>query len=894
MMNHDSFHYHSLDQLRHHIDELGLNLEFTEDLEPLFQPIRIGQKTLPNRFAVLPMEGCDGDAGGAPGELTFRRYKRFASGGAGILWFEATAVVHEGRANPRQLYIHRGTRDAFARLVDSTLSAAKENFNEGHRPLLILQLTHSGRYSRPERHPSPIIAHHSKYLDPRHGLPPDYPLISDAVLEALEERYVEAAVAAKEAGFDGVDIKACHRYLVSELLASFTREESRYGGDFENRTRFLRNVVKKVKSAVPELIVTSRMNAYDAMAYPYGFGMAQGDEVPDLTEPRELVRMLEAAGAPLVNVTIGNPYFNPHVNRPFDLPTIGAPTPSEHPLRGVERFVEIVRDIQREFPAFPVIGGGYSWLRQFFPYLAAENVRNGDVSIVGLGRMSFAYPDFIRDLLETGKLDTQKVCVACSACTQIMRDGGRTGCVPRDGEIYGPIFKAGRAEATDTNMKLAEMCRRCNDPQCISCCPARVDIPEFVSLIAEGRFKEAYEELCRANPLPAVCGYVCPSEILCESGCINRHYSESVPIRHLQRWISKKALEESWAPTIEAPAPVTGKKVAVLGGGPAGISAAAMLAVFGHSVDLIDKSGDLGGVAGMTIPGFRLPDDILQREIKTVFARHKDRIQFKQAVIDSENNLKRLVESGYDAALVALGLQETIPLPGARRPESGVFGAMEFLARAKREGSFLSPLPETVLVLGGGNTAIDAAVAAKKLGVAEVNIVYRRSFVEMPAWPAERDHALELGVNFLTLTAPIDYVLDEQGRLKGLKVRRTRLTSPGADGRRRPEPVPDSDHVLWTTCVVEAIGQKMGDETRRGLTRLAFTDSGLISLRADGMETSVSGIFAAGDMVNGGTTVVQAVAEGVQAAHQINEFLSSEPVSIRFNNHDDHGLEAIG
>ena len=589
MSDHEPFQFHSLDQLRERIGELGVDLDVTEDLSPLLEPVIVGEFRLPNRLVVLPMEGCDGLADGSPDELTFRRYRRFAAGGAGLLWMEATAVVEEGRANPRQLWLRKQTVPGFAALVNQTRKAARESLGPNHRPLLVVQLTHSGRYSRPVRAAAPIIAHHSAFLDPVHSLPQDYPLISDSALERLEDAYVEAALCAHQAGFDGVDLKACHRYLISELHASFTRENSRYGGySFENRSRFFRNVVAKIKDAAPRFLVTSRMNAFDAMAYPYGFGVDRKDpSKPDLFEPMELVRYLHGAGAPLVNITIGNPYFNPHVNRPFDLPTVGAPLPDEAPLLGVARFVAIVRSIQKEFPEMAVIGGGYSWLRQFFPHVAAAHVRNGWVSLVGAGRMAFAYPNFARDLAERGRLEPERVCVACSACTQIMRDGGRTGCVPRDSEVYEPIYKAGRAEALDTILEMAKTCRQCNDPTCVGRCPAQVNIPVFVGHIAAKRFREAYETLIAANVLATVCGYVCPAETLCESGCINQHYSQSVPIRHLQRWVSRKALDEGWAQEARRAEVSTGKRVAVLGAGPAGVAAAVALASLGHAVTLV-------------------------------------------------------------------------------------------------------------------------------------------------------------------------------------------------------------------------------------------------------------------------------------------------------------------
>lgn len=866
MPGHETFQFSSLDALRTGIDSLGLEILTDADVSPLNEPVDRGALRLPNRFAVLPMEGCDGLPDGSPGELTLRRYRRFAAGGAGLLWFEATAVVAEGRANPRQLWLHQKNVPAFARMLDESLAAAPA------RPFTVVQLTHSGRYSRPERAPRPVIAHRSPYLDPIHKLGPDYPLITDDELERLEDAYVAAARCARAAGFDAVDIKACHRYLISELHASHTRE-GRYGGSFENRTRFFRNVVLKIRDAVPGLVVTSRMNAYDAMAYPYGFGVDREDAArPDLTEPIELVRFLGAGGAPLVNITIGNPYYNPHVNRPFDMPVANGYVPDEHPLAGVARFISIVRRIQQEFPDMLVVGGGYSWLRQFLPNVGAASVRNGWVSLVGLGRMAFAYPDLPRDLALGRAPDVERVCVACSACTQIMRDGGMAGCVPRDAGVYEPIYKEGRANAPDTIAAMAATCRQCNDPSCIAGCPAGVPIPEFIGHIAAGRYREAYESIRGRNALAAVCGFVCPAETLCEPRCINRHYGEPVPIRHLQQWVSRKAVEEGWAAEPRPAAPASGKRVAVIGAGPAGISAAVALARKGHYVALLDGGSALGGVAQRTIPAARLPEIIMQREGRDVLYSSGVGAYRAHVRLGPGYNLDAVLAEGFDAVLLAPGLGKSVALPGAARPASGVTGALEFLACMKQGGTCSG----AVLVLGGGNTAIDAAVAAKRCGAEDVSIVYRRSFAEMPAWPNERDAAIAAGVNFLVLTAPLDYVADEAGRLTGVKVVRTRLGAPDARGRRSPEAIPGTEHVLPAGLAVEAVGQQVDDELRAALDGVEFTRSGLVRTIEGTFRTTRAGIFAAGDVVNGGATVVQAVAEGARAAGEIDAWLRAQ------------------
>lgn len=441
MARHEKFGFRSLAELRAQIETLGVDIRLEEDLSPLRQPVAIDGLEAPNALGIHPMEGCDGRADGTPAELTIRRYERFAAGGAGLLWFEATAVVPEGRANPRQLWLHEGNVGEFAALVRRVEQIARDRYGPCHQPVRILQLTHSGRYSRPVDDPAPVIAFHHPVLDPRGNIPEDYPIITDDQLEALEERYVVAAKLARGAGFHGVDIKSCHGYLSAELLAGHTRP-GRYGGSFENRTRFLLNIVDKVRDAAPGLLLAVRLSACDYLEYPYSWGMDRevlGQE--DLEEPIRLAHRLYQKGVHLMNVTVGNPYYIPHLTRPFDQPIRNAATPQEHPLEGVARLFRLGRAIQQAVPEMVIMNTGYSWLRQFFPYAAAANLGNGWAKIAGVGREAFAYPDFASDLLEKGALDLRKVCTACSKCTQLMRDRGMAGCVSRDASVYLPLYR---------------------------------------------------------------------------------------------------------------------------------------------------------------------------------------------------------------------------------------------------------------------------------------------------------------------------------------------------------------------------------------------------------------------------------------------------------------------
>ena len=396
-------------------------LPFQDDLSILSTPLTIGSLTLANRLVIQPMEGCDGTLGGAPDELAVRRYRRFAESGAGLIWFEAVAVVPEGRANPHQLAINSDNVGDYARLLSEIREISRRE--TGVSPVIIMQATHSGRYSKPHGKPAPSIARNNPLFEGDSPLPPEC-IITDDALKQLEARYAEAAKLAEQAGFDGVDVKACHGYLNNELLGAHTRPGA-YGGSFENRTRLFRNVVEAIRAAVPgDFIVTSRMNIYDGFPYPYGYGVGtDGGIEPDLSEPIELLRLLNFD---LVDITMGNPYQNPWVNRPTD-------------LEAVELMCWLTKEIQDAYPQTAVVASGVSFLRERSGELAAGYVQSGICKLVGFGRMAFAYPRFARDIL-SGEFDKKQSCITCGKCTELMRAGSVTGCVVRDG-IYTKLYK---------------------------------------------------------------------------------------------------------------------------------------------------------------------------------------------------------------------------------------------------------------------------------------------------------------------------------------------------------------------------------------------------------------------------------------------------------------------
>ncbi len=431
------FHYSNLDEIKQKAADLGVTIPFSEDLSSLSKPLTVKGHTIANRLAIQPMEGCDGTANGAPGELTLRRYQRFAQSGAGLIWAEANAIVEEGRANPRQIMITSDNLSAFQSMVANIKETCQKE--HGFEPFVVLQLTHSGRYSKPTGVPAPLVAYNCPPYEKENPLSADR-IVTDEYLDTLPEQYAVSAKLAEQAGFDGVDIKACHRYLMCELLSGYTRP-GRYGGSFENRTRLLRDAVSAVNAAVSgNTVVTSRLNIYDGVEYPYGFGMKQdGSLTPDLTEPTELVRILHKdLGMELLDITIGNPYVNPHVNRPYDQ---GGYIPPEDPLVGVARMADCIGHVAAQFPELSIISSGLSYLRQFSPAFAAGMVEQKGVAMTGFGREAFAYPTFAADITQKGELDPKKCCITCGKCTELMRMGSMAGCVIRDPEVYAKLYK---------------------------------------------------------------------------------------------------------------------------------------------------------------------------------------------------------------------------------------------------------------------------------------------------------------------------------------------------------------------------------------------------------------------------------------------------------------------
>ena len=482
------FKYKSADELQAEAQGFGSPLPLSDDMSVLFEPQHVGDLVVGNRLCIQPMEGCDGTVDGAPGELTLRRYQRFGAGGAKLIWGEATAIDEAARMNPRQLWLHDGTASALADMLAGCRQAHRDAIGSESGLAVGLQLTHSGRFS----HRRPQLVTRDPLLDPLtldkstgRFVDSSHPLLSDDDLRRIEDQYLAAARLAARIGCDFVDIKQCHRYLLSELLAARNRP-GEYGGSLENRTRLVRNVIGRIRSELPGLTIVTRMNVYDGIPYvrrdrmvgrmaadgkpqtgvmdlvsaavgipvPHwlplqtAFGVDVNDHLsPDLTEPLQVAAWLREWGVAAINVTMGNPYANPHVVRPAEFPPVDGYDAPEHPLLGVLRHFDATAAIQRALPGFPIVGSGYSWLQDFAMQAGAGNVRDQRCAFVGIGRATLSHPDFARHVQEHGTLNRKLTCRTFSYCTNLMRSKDHplgqypTGCPPFDKEVYGPIWE---------------------------------------------------------------------------------------------------------------------------------------------------------------------------------------------------------------------------------------------------------------------------------------------------------------------------------------------------------------------------------------------------------------------------------------------------------------------
>jgi NADPH2 dehydrogenase len=457
-------------EFRDYTASLGIDLPCDEQIvtgtaSPLAQPVAavsIGGKRIGNRYAIQPMEGWDATTTGAPTDEVRRRWQRFGESGAKLIYGgEAMAVRPDGRANPNQLIISEENKKGLAELREILERAHRERFGSADDLVIGFQLTHSGRFCKPNDkfRMEPRVAYRHPILDRKFKVTSDAQVFSDSEIESLIERYVEAARIAADVGADFVDIKHCHGYLLHELLGAHTRP-GKFGGSFENRTRILREIVDGIRASGNKIELAVRLSAFDfvpfkpdpgqsqpgklgpgipeeftdCLPYRFGFGVNAANPVEyDLAEPAEFLQLCARLGIKIANLSAGSPYYNPHIQRPAAYPPSDGYQPPEDPLVGVARQINVAKQLKAKAPAnMALVGSAYSYLQEYLPLVAQAVVRSGGVDIIGLGRMTLAYPNILADAIGTGSINNKIICRTFSDCTTAPRNGMISGCYPLD------------------------------------------------------------------------------------------------------------------------------------------------------------------------------------------------------------------------------------------------------------------------------------------------------------------------------------------------------------------------------------------------------------------------------------------------------------------------------
>ncbi len=422
----------------------GLDFPISDDVSILMEPLTLANgHVIPNRMVIQPLEGFDGTKEGNPSDLIFRRYKRYAEGGAGLIWYESITVADDGRCNPLQMIIKKETVPEIKRLVEESDAAAVAKY--GRRPYNVLQLTHSGRRSTNAEWkstplavvPNPYIDHHNS-IDGQSG---EITFATDEKIEEIIEGFIHGAELAVECGFDSVDVKICHEYILRELLAAYNRS-GKYGGSFENRTRAVFDIVHGIKERCGNKIdICVRLNAYDCIPWPHGWGMKQVEGVmePDPAEVIKLCNMLVAEGVDLINLSTMLPRYQP-TGRGY-LAELEEDAVIE-PYKGVYALLDMTHKIKEAVPGGTFVCTGLTWFENFGGAVAAGGIKEGWFDLAGFGRQAFAYPDFAEDIMMTGSMVRSKCCITCDKCYELIQKGHvQSGCVIRDQEIYLPLYR---------------------------------------------------------------------------------------------------------------------------------------------------------------------------------------------------------------------------------------------------------------------------------------------------------------------------------------------------------------------------------------------------------------------------------------------------------------------
>jgi NADPH-dependent glutamate synthase beta subunit-like oxidoreductase/2,4-dienoyl-CoA reductase-like NADH-dependent reductase (Old Yellow Enzyme family) len=710
----------------------------------------------------VPNAFCAQPIANSPGPLSIRRYQKLADGGFSLIW--VTEIL--GKLDLRDL---RSRSEA----------------------IFISQLS-----------PCPAAE------------------LPDSAVESQLHSLVEDARSAAEAGFDGIDISCHHGTLAAHLLAARKRP-GRFGGSLENRMRFVLEAIHRIREAHPDLILAVRLNAFHASEG--GFGVdAEDFRKPDPSEPIALVRALEAAGISILNPAANNP--NRLAPDRQHRPLSDSENPHEHPLAALQRLIRLSEDLANAAPDLSVIAGGFGWLRDFAPHVAAALLENGRFAMAGFGRGALAFPE----APSFRQWPRGRVCLDCGACSELNRTGNSVGCPIRDPATYGPIHQGMRRTQEDTLREGLKRCHFCEAAPCVSADPLHTPIPEMITAWLEGDRETARQLLFSANPLPGIASRLSPAWMEAEGACIETALrGASVPILDLQAAIAWDALQEGNT-GIKIPPHSINRTVAVLGSGPAGLGAAAFFLEHGYTVQLHEKSQILGGMPARVIPTRRAgPIDLeIQALLDTALKANRLSVFLENEILPgpSLEDLRRSV----DAVLVCTGVWNE-PTLGKRGNQ--ILGGLEFLESFKNGSR--SSVPGRVAVLAGSDCAMESARLARESGASEVHVVFagERSALH---WHMPESWFATPGVHALMEWEPLHYERRADGELLGLHLRHTKF---------------QTSVLLEIDMVIEAMA----------LQRDPRWDV-----------PATSGIHFAGAILNGGTSVASCLAEGRAAASRFH------------------------
>lgn len=686
-----------------------------------------------------------------------------------------------GEPTPGRLALNERTFDAFRELV-ATLRA--EAHRHGGHPRLILQLR--------------------------------------ATPGVGAETLTAAARLAHRAGFEGVD------------LPVFTRAHA----------AIMPSVAAALRAASPDMLLASSLMCYDARRAPDGFGVDARDvRRMDLTEPLAAAHALVAAGVTLLCVRANSPnVLDPSAERGLR-PRTESQAPHEHPLTVLARKVAAARALRAALPGVRIAGSGFAWLRGFAPRVAAALIHEGTLDVFGLARAALAEPDAPATWRHTGSFDPARTCMVCYACSRLLPGGGPVGCVIRDAETYGPVYR----QRFPTDPAAAPRCHGCEAAPCVAAAPTLADIPGFVRAFESDDVRRAFDILRRDDLLPGMGTQLAWRDYPPEAACIEKILTGTpVPIRAIQREVHRVAQEHGWT-GVRVPESESGRRVCIIGGGPAGIAAAARLIELGHRVEILERSDRLGGVPGRLLrrPNFSGGAEEVEALLQPALTSGRLTVRFG---LDADLPSLR---SFANAVLITAGLWGERTL--GRIP--GVIGGLELLEAAARNEA--PPITGAAVLLIGGDSAMDAARVLQALGADPLHLVFAgpRSALH---WHMDEAWFASPGVHLHLETRPLGFFRAPEGSVLGVRVAR------GSE---------DEETLLPAGIVVEAMGLEIDDATRAALAGLPFQENGLVAV-APGTFRIAPGLYAAGACVNGGASVAGCVSEGMRAADEIHAELS--------------------